>query len=221
MNVLTASPHSSACNAWLPDLMKVKVWRGSGSRCQSDITVTTQLSVDRWPACDYAMRLPRTLYRAASLCATKHFLTAFEGRNCLLPLNPDATRRHYLHTHPSAVKNTGMPKSHVLSCQLYICSCRDGFYINILNVNLVMQTRNAGEAVHHVAWMGVSSCVPPCICCWICSAPTPYCSESGQAPFFHPNHRQVCWLHMVGTARSAWISAVQCMYIHWPPTLSR
>lgn len=44
----TESPRSSACNAWLPDLMKVKVWRGSGSRCQSDITVATQLSIDRW-----------------------------------------------------------------------------------------------------------------------------------------------------------------------------
>ena len=38
---------SSACSSWLPDLMKVKVWRGFGSRCQSDITVATQLSIDR------------------------------------------------------------------------------------------------------------------------------------------------------------------------------
>lgn len=47
--VSSAAPQSSACNAWLPDLMKVKVWRGSGSRCQNDITVATQLSIDRCP----------------------------------------------------------------------------------------------------------------------------------------------------------------------------
>ena len=39
---------SSACDAWLPDLMKIKVWRSAGSRCQQDITVTTQLSMDRY-----------------------------------------------------------------------------------------------------------------------------------------------------------------------------
>lgn len=48
VGVSTESPRSSACSAWLPDLMNVKVWRGSGSRCQSDITVATQLSIDRW-----------------------------------------------------------------------------------------------------------------------------------------------------------------------------
>lgn len=41
------SQQGSACEAWLPDLMKVKAWRSSASKCQTDITVTTQLSVDR------------------------------------------------------------------------------------------------------------------------------------------------------------------------------
>ena len=45
---------SSACDAWLPDLMKVKSWRSHHLKCQDDITVVTQLSVDRcdryWPS---------------------------------------------------------------------------------------------------------------------------------------------------------------------------
>ena len=41
------SQQATACGAWLPDLMKVKEWRSSASKCQTDITVTTQLSVDR------------------------------------------------------------------------------------------------------------------------------------------------------------------------------
>ena len=41
------SQQVSACDAWLPDLMKVQAWSSSGARCQTDITVATQLSVDR------------------------------------------------------------------------------------------------------------------------------------------------------------------------------
>lgn len=48
IGITPALPHSSACEAWLPDLLKVKVWRGSGARCRADITVVTQLSIDRW-----------------------------------------------------------------------------------------------------------------------------------------------------------------------------
>ena len=44
---IPVSQQVSACEAWLPDLMKVQAWSSSGARCQTDITVTTQLSVDR------------------------------------------------------------------------------------------------------------------------------------------------------------------------------
>lgn len=41
------SHHASACEAWLPDLMKIKAWKSSASKCQTNITVVTQLSFDR------------------------------------------------------------------------------------------------------------------------------------------------------------------------------
>ncbi len=41
------SQHASACEAWLPDLMKIKAWKSSASKCQTNITVVTQLSFDR------------------------------------------------------------------------------------------------------------------------------------------------------------------------------
>ncbi len=41
------SQHASVCEAWLPDLMKIKAWKSSASKCQTNITVVTQLSFDR------------------------------------------------------------------------------------------------------------------------------------------------------------------------------
>ena len=46
-SMLAVSQHASACEAWLPDLMKVKAWKSSASKCQTNITVVTQLSFDR------------------------------------------------------------------------------------------------------------------------------------------------------------------------------
>ncbi len=41
------SQQASVCEAWLPDLMKIKAWKSSASKCQANITVVTQLSFDR------------------------------------------------------------------------------------------------------------------------------------------------------------------------------
>lgn len=168
---------------------------------------------------------------------------------CLVPCTEQFHCRHYLTNrfciHAAAFEQQLLATPHLTRCNskpAYSFKCCDKcgyahilcavvltvqvdmqnqFYTQIMNVKPVTQTRHAGEAVHYMAWMGVSSCVPPCICCWICSAPTLFCCESGQAPFFHRNHRQVCWLHMVALydqPGSAPFSA--CTYTA-PTTLSR
>lgn len=100
IGVMTVSPHSSACSAWLPDLMKVKVWRGSGSRCQSDITVVTQLSVDRWPYTVMQLHSLSTSFTSP----LRSLLTWILSHAC----RASACSNHYLHL-LVAVHNTCLP----------------------------------------------------------------------------------------------------------------
>ncbi|DBB15299.1 hypothetical protein WJX82_003966 [Trebouxia sp. C0006] len=72
------SQHASVCEAWLPDLMKIKAWKSSASKCQTNITVVTQLSFDR-------------LDMLGRLCTTWH---GWVSAAVYLPLDPQSYSTH-------------------------------------------------------------------------------------------------------------------------------
>ncbi|DBA65541.1 TPA: hypothetical protein ACH3X2_003151 [Trebouxia sp. C0005] len=77
MSAAVSQP-APACEAWLPDLMKIKAWKSSASKCQTDITVVTQLSFDR-------------LDMLVRLCTTWH---GWVSAAVYLPLDPQSYGAH-------------------------------------------------------------------------------------------------------------------------------